>query len=318
MTDSFFGLEPQDVLIACEESGFIPTGRVIQLNSYENRVFAVDCEKPQENIVVKFYRPGRWNFDAVFEEAQFLEELAQEGIPVVAPLKPKGKVIHQWKDVWVCFFPKQMGRLPDELLTPDLFQIGQRLAQIHNVGSRGQFKHRPILGESPFSWDDQLDELSKWVVPEIRSRYLKVASEVCDQIEDILSDIPFQRIHGDCHRGNLLARPDSERTKFFFVDFDDCMSGPVAQDFWLLLNGLGNEERDSLIAGYEELRDFPDEQLKLFPWLQAARIMSYSAWIGRRWQDPVFPQLFPQFQTFNFWASEIESLEKILWSKATD
>lgn len=318
MTDSFYGLEPDDVLNVCEEAGFNPTGKVVQLNSYENRVFSIDCEKPQENIVVKFYRPGRWTREAIQEEVDFLKELSEEGIPVVASLNPKNKNLHQWKDVWVCFFPKQLGRLPDELLPPDLFQIGQRLAQIHNVGVRSEFSHRPILGQYPFTWDDQLEELSKWVSPELRNRYLDIAFQVVDKIDDVLSEIPFQRIHGDCHRGNLLARPDIGKTKYFFVDFDDCMAGPVAQDIWLLLNGLGPEEKESLLAGYEELRDFPRDQLRLFPWLQAARIMSYSCWIGRRWQDPVFPHLFPQFQTFNFWASEIENLEKILWSKAED
>lgn len=318
---------------ALEEAGFSPTGEFTQLNSYENRVYDLQLEKAfQANhqniprIVAKFYRPGRWSVDALKEEHEFLFDLQKEGVPVVAPLQfQEGKSLLSFAGMNVAFFPKFSGRMPEEFLGDDLYQVGRRLAQIHNVGARKDFKHRAVIGEFPFSMEDNLDLLMKWVAPEVRDRYEDAVLEIIDVLRESLDFDSFIRIHGDCHRGNLLqgsagtllpTAPESSRREFSFVDFDDSAMGPEVQDFWMLFSGIeSHEEQDLILSGYEELRDFPHSQMALIPWLRGLRIFTYAAWIARRWEDPSFPKLFPEFNSYTYWAEETEALEAIAWQK---
>lgn len=308
------------VLNATEEAGFSPTGEFTQLNSYENRVFDIRLEENQgpSRIIAKFYRPHRWSQQAILEEHQFLFDLKKEGIPVIAPeLLRSGKTINEFQGMNVAFFEKFSGRMPEEFLDQDLYRVGRRLAQIHNVGSRKKFNHRPYLGETPHSSWDNLSLLSDWVAPEVWSRYEEAAISLLDQFDDLVHNSPFIRIHGDCHRGNLLGKmlPGNQR-EFYFVDFDDCAMGPEIQDFWMLFSGneTEQEEQELILKGYEELRDLPTHQWEWVPLLRGLRIISYSSWIARRWSDPSFPKIFPQFQSYTFWAEETEALEKIAWS----
>lgn len=321
---------------ALEEAGFSPTGEFTQLNSYENRVYDLQLEKAfQANhqnihqnisrIVAKFYRPGRWSVDALKEEHEFLFDLQKEGVPVVAPLQfQEGKSLLSFAGMNVAFFPKFSGRMPEEFLGDDLYQVGRRLAQIHNVGARKDFKHRAVIGEFPFSMEDNLDLLMKWVAPEVRDRYEDAVLEVIDVLRESLDFDSFIRIHGDCHRGNLLqamtgtlSPTGSPRREFFFVDFDDSAMGPEVQDFWMLFSGIeSQDEQDLILSGYEELREFPHSQMALIPWLRGLRIFTYAAWIARRWDDPSFPKLFPEFNSYTYWAEETEALEAIAWSRS--
>jgi Ser/Thr protein kinase RdoA (MazF antagonist) len=332
-TTSFYQLNPDLVLAATEEAGFRATGEFSQLNSYENRVFDLKLEPGQEHsrVIAKFYRPGRWNAAALAEEHEFLFDLEREGIPVVAPLRLKGphpnSTLLNMDGMFVTFFPKCIGRMPDELLADDLYQVGRRLAQIHNVGARQSFKNRAVIGEAPYSPEENLDFLSRWVAPELWPRYEEACLRIVDFLADELKPSLFLRIHGDCHRGNLLSRPTPShqiggpRNEFFFVDFDDSAMGPEVQDFWMLLTGEENsveaqEERDKILSGYEELREFPHQQWSLIPGLRGLRIFSYAAWIARRWEDPSFPRIFTEFNTYTYWAEETEALERIAWSFA--
>jgi len=320
LTTSFYRLDPALVLAATEDAGFRPTGEFTQLNSYENRVFDIRLEKgtsEQERVIAKFYRPGRWSQAALQEEHEFLFDLQKEGIPVIAPLIQKNnRSLNEISGMSVTFFPKFMGRMPEEFMENDLYQIGRRLAQIHNVGSRRDFHHRAIVGEAPFSSWDNLDLLSKWVAPEVWHRYEKAAITIIEEFDDLLDPADFIRIHGDCHRGNLLAQllPGNKR-EFSFVDFDDSSMGPEVQDFWMLFSGSEDTaEQEMILSGYEELREFPKRQWEWVPILRGMRIFSYSAWIARRWSDPSFPRLFPNFETYTFWAEETEALERVAWS----
>lgn len=307
------------VLSATEDAGFRPTGEFTQLNSYENRVFDIRLEKdsaPFDRLIAKFYRPNRWSRAAIQEEHDFLFDLQREGVPVIAPVIQKNKQsLNSLEGMHVAFFPKFMGRMPEEFLEKDLYQVGRRLAQIHNVGARKDFLHRPVLGETPYSIWDNLDLLSDWVAPEVWPRYETAAVDILEKYELHIHSQNFLRIHGDCHRGNLLAKQlaGNER-EFFFVDFDDSAMGPEIQDFWMLLSGVDSaSEKDLILSGYEELREFPHQQWKWIPILRGLRIISYSSWIARRWSDPSFPRLFPQFESFTFWAEETEAIEKIAW-----
>jgi Ser/Thr protein kinase RdoA (MazF antagonist) len=46
--------------------------------------------------------------------------------------------------------------------------------------------------------------------------------------------------------------------------------------------------------------------------LRALRLIHYSAWIARRWEDPTFQRAFPDFPTARHWADEIADLDEQL------
>lgn len=311
LVTSFQQLDPPALMEAAEQAGFSPTGQFWQLNSYENRVFDLVLESG-ERVIAKFYRSGRWSKAAILEEHQFLFDLQKEGIPAVPPkILSNNQSLMQIGGLFVAFFPKQMGKMPDELLEKDFAQIGRRLAQIHNIGARKKFVERPVLTQTPFHMWENLGILSDWVAPEVWHRYEEVAILIIEQIEAEFANLPhlnqqFIRIHGDLHRGNLLLNPPNE---YFFVDFDDCCMGPEVQDFWMLFSDWDSStEKDLLLQGYEELRRPPREQFRWIPLLRGLRLQSYASWIARRWQDPSFPRIFPHFNTYNYWASETDSL----------
>src|SRR6478736_1612448 len=88
MTQAALGyadLTPQQVLDALDSVGLRGDGRILQLNSYENRVFQVFLEDGRA-VVAKFYRPGRWSDAQIVEEHGFALELAEAEVPVVPPL----------------------------------------------------------------------------------------------------------------------------------------------------------------------------------------------------------------------------------------
>ncbi len=324
------------MLEATESAGMAPTGEFTQLNSYENRVFDIRLEpegtaaekkaeaskdEPRDHqsdrVIAKFYRPGRWTKECILEEHRFLASLQAEGLHVAAPLMQNNKsTLSTHQGIHVAFFPKVLGRMPQELTLKDMEQVGRQLAILHNVGAKIRFQQRPILGETPHDPWSNLDFLIPWIAPEMRKRYIDAAEELFSALQQTIDFESFQAIHGDCHRGNILYRDQIDQDGiFFFVDFDDCMQGPVVQDFWMLFSSAEfKEEQDSLMKGYESLRRFPHEQWKWIPLLRGLRIINYAAWIARRWSDPSFPRLFPLFKEYNYWAEEVEALEKIIWS----
>jgi Ser/Thr protein kinase RdoA (MazF antagonist) len=310
MARDFYELQPDAVLDATEIAGFEPTGEFFQLNSYENRVFKIRNED-RSQVVAKFYRPGRWSEEQILEEHEFLIELGAEGIEVNLPVMFNNTSILDFKGMYVSFFPLVQGRTVTELLKEDWPRIGRLLARLHNIGERKEFEFRlPMTTtDHPNGWE-ALDLLSSWVDPNVKTRYLNAAEEILERYEDSIDTNSFIRIHGDSHKGNLLQKD----TQFFLVDFDDSVMGPVVQDLWMLLSEEEDfeEEKDLFLSGYEELRHFPHEQLDWIPLLRGFRIMGYSAWIARRWEDPSFPKLFPEFNTYAYWAQETEALEKCL------
>jgi Ser/Thr protein kinase RdoA (MazF antagonist) len=314
--EDFYSLTPDLVLEAVDAMGFRTTGELLQLNSYENRVFEIALETtPKQKVIAKFYRPGRWDEATILEEHEFLLDLEGFGLPVIAPIRNKaGKSLVAHHGMWTAVFPKARGRMVQELDDAGLRKLGRALGHLHNIGNRKDFKHRPVMTPEAYGYDN-LGLLEKWIAPEVRQRYLAAAEEILDFLDEHIFPEDFIRIHGDCHKGNLLeTNASGEAKEFFFVDFDDCVMGPAIQDFWMLLSGDEDETRaevSSLIAGYEEFREFDDSQVQLIPGLRGLRIVHYAAWIARRWEDPSFPRLFPQFLEYNYWATETEALERI-------
>lgn len=296
------------MLLACEKAGFQPTGEFQQLNSYENRVFEIKLEQ-QEPIIAKFYRPGRWTKEAIQEEHDFLWELKEEGISAIAPLRFRpSQTILDFKNLFVSFSPKTKGRLPQEFLSGELKVIGRLLARVHNIGEHHLAKYRPTMNSNFAGAAKALRDIEPLLPIELRNNYLDAAEWIVESFEDGAQNFDLIRIHGDCHRGNILHNGQ----EFYLVDFDDFVNGPAVQDFWMLLSGDDNQSQIfEILEGYEELRHFPHEQLKLIPTLNGIRVISYAAWIAKRWSDPSFPKLFPLFNTYSYWAEESEALNRI-------
>ena len=317
MASDFDRLEPQLILHAVEAAGFRPTGEYSQLNSYENRVFDLRLESASlaeaTRVIAKFYRPQRWSRAAIHDEHSFLQDLAREAIPAVAPLQlANGATTLEMDGFLMAIFPRVLGRSPQEFVPGELQQVGRTLARIHNVGSRHLAQHRPTLNAETYGWK-VLERLEKWVYPELWRRYQETATVICQYLDAHLPDCAYLRIHGDCHKGNLLHSSGGE---FFFVDFDDFCNGPVVQDFWMLLSGsLGEDEaaaeQDQICEGYAELRALPEDDWHLFEPLRGLRIISYAGWIAQRWSDKSFQRLFPDYESYNYWLEELRQLENI-------
>jgi Ser/Thr protein kinase RdoA (MazF antagonist) len=122
-------------------------------------------------------------------------------------------------------------------------------------------------------------------------------------------DVATLRLHGDCYAGNVLWTDDGPH----FVDFDDSRMGPAVQDLWMLLSGdrdAMSAQLAALLAGYEDFRDFDPRELYLVEALRTLRLIHYSAWIARRWDDPAFPAAFPWFDTPRYWQDRILELRE--------
>lgn len=317
MASDFDALQPDLILSALEEAGFFPTGEYSQLNSYENRVFDLKLEvkraaiEPFDRVIAKFYRPRRWSREALRDEHDFLADLQREGIPAVAPLPLKnGDTVLEHGGYLMTLFPRVLGRNPQEFLGEELKQVGRTLARIHNIGAKKRALHRPTLGPQTYGWN-VLERLERWVYPELWRRYEDAATAILAYLQDTLDTNAFIRIHGDCHKGNLLHTGK----EFYFVDFDDFCNGPTVQDFWMLLSGklqedMAGDEQEQICIGYEELREIPDDW-HLFEPLRGLRVISYAGWIAHRWEDPFFKRVFPDFNTYNYWLEEVEILNRI-------
>jgi Ser/Thr protein kinase RdoA (MazF antagonist) len=320
--EDFYELTPDHVLDGVDAAGFRTTGELLQLNSYENRVFEVSIEPTVVATAAQLGKTAlatkvivKWSEACILEEHEFIHDLLQNDLPVVAPFhQPSGSTLTLQNGLWMAVFPKAVGRLVQEANEENMTKIGRSLARMHNIGEQKEFHHRPILETEGYGWTN-LDLLQDWISPEMRGRYNEAAQTIIEFLEDRLDPLRKIRIHADCHKGNILEVDTLNLPReYFFVDFDDCAMGTPVQDFWMLLPGEEHETRkelDALVKGYEEFRHFDDTDLELIPALRGLRIIHYAAWIARRWEDPSFPRLFPQYLEYNTWASEAESLERI-------
>ena len=311
-SESFFRLTPDRVLEAVERAGFLPTGHCFPLNALENRVYDVRVDD-DTHLVVKFYRPGRWSREAILEEHQMLFALLEAEIPVCAPLvQSDGESLHTAHGMQYAIWPRTGGRSPDELSDDEVAVLGHLLARIHNTGEALHLSHRRTLTAEHVVYEalDVLDD-GDFLPPHCADRYRVAANGVAEVYEERSEGVPIHPIHGDCHVGNLLRGNDG----WFFLDFDDMVRGPAAQDVWMLLPGRdawAAQQREVLVEAYREFRPFDTRWLELIEPLRAFRFVFYAGWIAKRWGDPSFPDAFPHFGTDEYWENETRDLEEQL------
>jgi len=313
-TQSFFQLTPDHVLDAIEISGIEPQVSLLALNSYENRVYQFR-DYNEKKYVAKFYRPDRWSDEQIQEEHDFSLQLAENEIPVIPPLKFNNQSLLKFNGFRFSIFECRGGRSPELEDKKTLEWIGRFIGRIHAIGESSEFKHRPELTIDSFAIQSARFLLEHDFIPShILPAYQAISDqliEICLQKFDWLGSYQKLRLHGDCHPSNILWTDDGPH----FVDFDDSRSGPAIQDLWMLINEANDRESwDSVITGYEDFMEFDDRQLKIVEPLRTIRMIHYSAWLARRWDDPSFKHNFPWFNTSRYWEEHILSLKEQLAS----
>ena len=321
----FDSLTPQQVLDALDAVGLRGDGRILQLNSYENRVFQVFLEDGSA-VVAKFYRPARWSNAQITEEHAFALELALAEVPVVAPLvlqpdadaralmlygtPPTLAVLHEHRFMVAA---RCAGREPELDDPATLRQLGRFIGRLHAVGRSRPFVHRhhlnprvdgaralALLREGGFV---PLEQLPAWQTT------CELALQAIAAAFDTEVPVTTVRLHGDCHLGNVLWRDGAPHV----VDLDDAMQGPAVQDLWMLVSGDAMsmaQQFNTLLDGYEQFSDFDDRERALIEPLRTLRMIRHSAWLAERWSDPTFPLNFPFFGTAAYWSQQTAQLRE--------
>ena len=298
-------LSPDAVLDAVESAGVRTDGRLLALNSFENRVYQVGVEDGPP-LVAKFYRGGRWSDAAIEEEHAFALELAAAELPVVAPLRFAGSTLLHSAQFRFALYPRQGGRAPELESAENLRWMGRLLARLHGVGGRARFVARGTLDRATLIAAPSCAVLSSALLPEaVRERYAQVIAVLDAAIAarfQAAAPIHHLRLHGDCHPGNVLWTDAGPH----FVDLDDARMGPTVQDLWML--ATTPRALDILLEGYEEFGDFDRGQLELIEPLRLMRQIHYAGWIAQRWDDPAFPRAFPFAAEPRWWEQHVQDL----------
>lgn len=332
-------LTPDVVLDALASVQLFGDGRQMALSSYENRVYQVRLEDGSM-VVAKFYRPQRWTRAQILEEHAFSQELSAAEIPVVGPLTLQGNTLHHFGGFDFSVSPWRGGRQPELDDDEVLEWVGRFLARIHTVGAAQAFSHRPALNLASFGQDSRQWLLGHDKVPlDVQSAWAKSSQNAIDLIaaypcltratgrkalkESTADNAAFEtpgiqliRLHGDCHPGNILWTPldlpASHLPGPHFVDLDDARTGPAVQDLWMLVSGDRQQrtrQLGALVDGYEQFRPFDRRELALIEPLRTLRLIHYSAWLARRWDDPTFPIHFPWFGSSDYWRGQVQLLD---------
>ena len=308
----YANLTPDVVLESVEGVGFPCDGRILALNSYENRVYQLGTEDGGF-VVVKFYRPARWSNEGIIEEHDFAYELVEHELPIVAPIEIDGRTLHEHAGFRFAVFPRQGGRWPELGHSEERELMGRFVGRIHAIVALTRFEHRQEISIDRMGREASEYVLeSQWVPEHLVDSYQSITDQLLAGIEDAFmraGDVRGLRIHGDCHPGNVLWTEDGPH----FVDLDDCVTGPAVQDLWLFLSGERPERsiqlRD-LLEGYGQFYDFDYRELHLIEALRALRMIHYTAWIARRWTDPAFPRAFPWFSENKYWEEHVLALKE--------
>ena len=310
---AFQELSPEQMLDAVEQFGIACDGRFLALNSYENRVFQVGVEDAPP-VVAKFYRPQRWTDEAILEEHSYTLFLAQEELPVIAPLvDDRNRTLHFEGPFRFALYPCRGGRAP-ELDNPEhLEMLGRFTARIHSSGAGKRYQYRPELNIETYARQPSEFLLDNGFLPaHLETAWSTLIEDLIAQIENCYlraGKINTIRLHGDLHQGNILWTEDGPH----IVDFDDARMGPAIQDLWMFLSGdrpyMAARLKD-LLNGYTQFFDFDPVELHLVEALRTLRMIHHAGWLGSRWEDPAFPLAFPWFNSMKYWEQQILDLRE--------
>ncbi|PSU29557.1 serine/threonine protein kinase [Photobacterium lutimaris] len=308
---NFADLNPDLLLDALDSIGIRAESGLLPLNSYENRVYQFVAEDGAR-YVTKFYRPQRWTDEQIAEEHQFTLELAEQEIPVAAPIKINGRTLHPFQNHRLALFPSVGGRQFEVDNFDQLEWVGRFLGRIHQVGQRTAFQHRPTVGLDEYLYQPrQVLEQSAMIPDHLKHAFFSDLDTLIRELEHQWhTDWTSIRLHGDCHPGNILWRDGP-----LFVDLDDARNGPAVQDLWMLLNGDRHDQLaqlDTILEAYSEFADFDQKQLQLIEPLRGLRMVHYMAWLARRWEDPAFPHAFPWFADAKYWEGQVLAFKEQL------
>ena len=321
----YAALTPDVVMEALAGIGLHGDGRLTALSSYENRVYLVhleDAHAGHEKVVAKFYRPERWSEAQILEEHAFAGELAGAEVPVVAPLVLEGATLHHFGGFAFSVSPWRGGRAPELDDFEVLEWVGRFLARIHTVGAARPFAQRPALDVQAFATEPHDWLLVHRMIPlDVQGAWMEACTQAISLIathDHLTSGNGLRdsriRLHGDCHPGNILWTPtDRPGGGPHFVDLDDARMGPAVQDLWMLLSGDRRQrtvQLSGLLDGYEQFRAFDRRELALIEPLRTLRLIHYSAWLARRWNDPIFPVNFPWFGSSDYWRGQVDTLHE--------
>jgi Ser/Thr protein kinase RdoA (MazF antagonist) len=307
-------LTPEVILDAIESVGMVPDGRILALNSYENRVYQLGMEEGSP-IIAKFYRPGRWSDAAILEEHAFALELAAAEIPVIAPMFRGAHTLFEHEGFRFALFERRGGRWPELQTREEREWMGRFLGRMHMVGGRSAFRHRERLSVDRLGTRSVALLLEQgWIPDHLQAAYESITRDVLERVRtqfELAEPLRILRLHGDCHPGNVLWTDSGPH----FVDLDDCIMGPAIQDLWMLLSGSRAEmgaQMSMLLEGYTQFADFDYSQLGLIEALRSLRMIHYSAWLASRWEDPAFPRAFPWFAEPRYWENHVLTLREQL------
>jgi Ser/Thr protein kinase RdoA (MazF antagonist) len=303
----YAGLSPDLVLDAVEATGLWTDGRLLALNSYENRVYQIGLEDGGF-LVAKFYRPGRWSDAAIDEEHAFSLELADAELPVVAPMVIDGATLLRHEGFRYALYPRRGGRAPS-LESPDQLEwMGRLLARMHGIGARRRFEHRQAFDREHLIDQPAQAALASGLIPaHLEDAYADAIERLDDAVAarfDAVAPLRTLRLHGDCHPGNILWTDAGPH----FVDLDDARNGPAVQDLWMLAED--ESAMRALLEGYAQFADLDPSEPHLIPALRAMRQAHHAGWIAQRWHDPAFPAAFPYAAEARWWQEHIGDLEE--------
>ncbi len=299
----YAGLSPDVILDAIEACGLAADGRLLALNSFENRVYQIGLDD-RSFVVAKFYRPGRWSDAQIDEEHAFALEMAEAELPMVAPLALEDRTRFEHAGFRYAIYPRRGGRAPELEQLDTAAWLGRLLGRMHAIGARGRFAVRERLDiEHLLTLPSQAVLASALLPSHVRDRYARVIETARDVLRDTYAPDATLRLHGDCHPGNVLWTDSGPH----FVDLDDARTGPAVQDLWMLMSGA-EAQREALLEGYGQFRDFDYSELRLIEPLRLLRQVHHAGWIASRWADPAFPLAFPWASSPTWWETHVSDL----------
>ena len=304
-------LTPELVIAAIESLGYICDMRIFALNSYENRVYQVGIEESAP-LIAKFYRPNRWSTEQILEEHQFSDELYEMDIPVVPPIKhADNQTLFEYQGFRFSLYLRKGGHAPELDNLDNLLILGRLVGRIHAIGAQQDFQYRTTLDVKSYATDSYQFIHEQFIPKDLEMPYRTLCEDLIQGVKEKFNSVEVNsiRTHSDCHVGNILWRDNNPH----FVDLDDSRMAPAVQDVWMFLSGDRQSQItqvSEVVEGYNEFFDFNPRELHLIEALRTLRIMHYSAWLAKRWQDPAFPHNFPWFNTQRYWSDHILELRE--------